>query len=308
MSRRIAILGFAPSRTEAPFDELSWDIWGVNDVYAHVKRVDATFEIHHLQNLGNRRNPKYEEWMRAGCPSGTKASTPIYMVEPRAEWPSSQRFPFEAVRMFYNARHDTDYFTSSIAWLLALAICELTEDVSFTRPDGSEGTIRMAKPGCEIGMWGVDMAHDTEYAGQRPAVEYYAGMARGMGLSLYIPKTSDICKTTAVYGIGTTSPLAIKARMMIEKASQTKQEILGQIQAQQNAAQMLQYQLGCADGTKDTWKYIERVWTQQTDVETGAVLESKDRGLPMPGSPLALEPLSPVQAVPVSDGQPAGVV
>lgn len=268
MSRRICILGFAPSKTEAPYADTSWEIWGVNDVYAHVPRTDATFELHHLQNLGNRRNPNYEKWMTQGCPSGPKPTTPIFMIAPNPAWPTAQAFPFEQVRMYYNQAHGSDYFTSSIAWMLALAVLELTEDV--TLPDGRQ--VRLAKPGCELSMFGVDMAADSEFASQRPAVEYYTGLARGMGLKVFVPSTSDICKSTSVYGVGTTAPLAIKARLKIEEITQQKVQIMQQQQAIQAQAMQLQYQLGTADGAKDTWKYIERAWTQPTDIETGATL------------------------------------
>ena len=43
-------------------------------------------------------------------------------------------------------------------------------------------------------------SHNSEYNEQRPCVEYLVGLARGRGIKVIIPKTSDICKAVAQYG------------------------------------------------------------------------------------------------------------
>lgn len=278
---RIALLGFAGSRVEAPFTDPEWQIWGVNDVYAHVPRVDVTFELHHLQNLGNRRNAKYEEWMKAGCPSGGAAQTKTYMIAPKPEWPTAVAFPFELVRSEMLALYNTDYYTSSIAWMVAAAILELTNPAEIRDENGEVTQVmRVAKAHAELALYGIDMAADSEYASQRPAVEYYVGIARGMGIKVHIPSSSDLCKSTSVYGIGTTAPLAIKARAQLEKITADKVALMNEQAQIQGRAQQIQYQLGTCDGAKETWKYIERVWTQPTDIESGEVREAKDRTVP----------------------------
>lgn len=304
MGRKIALVGFAVSRTEAPYNDPSWEIWGVNDLYAYVPRVDVTFELHHLRNLGNRRNPGYEQWFQNGCPSGGK-QTPIFMCDPQPGWPTAQRFPFEHVRAMFNTMHDTDYWTSSIAWMIGMAIAELSQEARAVDEAGNERTLRVANPGAELALWGIDMAADSEYSSQRPAVEYYVGIARGMGIPVFIAGSSDICKSTAVYGIGTTAPLAIKARANIEHLTQSKVALMQQEQALQSQQLQLQYQKGQIEGAREVWKNIERVWTQPTDIETGQVLEPKDRGAPMADAPLAAS--LPALPVPLTDGQPVGV-
>lgn len=293
------MLGFAETRVEAPFADQTWEIWGCNNVFAYVPRVDVTFELHKLLNLGNRRHAEYFDWMAKGCPSGPRPTTPIFMIEPRPEWPTSQRFPFEKIQAIFQEAHGTDYWTSSIAWMLASAIHELTVEVTVTDESGGERKLRIAAPGAELSLYGINMSADSEYASQRPAVEYYLGIARGMGIPVFIPPVSDLCKSSAVYGLGTTAPLAIKARAMIEQSVAAKQPLL-QRQAQMQQEQLqIQYQLGSFDGQKETWKYIERIYTQPTDIVVGAVLPEKDRGEPMSGAPLALNPA----VVQPSDGQ-----
>jgi hypothetical protein len=69
----------------------------------------------------------------------------------------------------------------------------------------------------EIGLWGINMAQHgkskgigsagwfaSEYARQRPSVEYWLGVAEGKGIKVTIPVQSDILKCSCVYGYHTT--------------------------------------------------------------------------------------------------------
>lgn len=271
-ARKIAIVGFAGSRTEAPYNDPTWEIWGVNDLYMYVPRVNVTFELHALRGLleNGRRNKDYLVWLQKG-------KHPVFMVEPRPDFPSAQRFPFEALLEMFPRR----YMTNSIAWMLGLAIAELTELAAF--PDGRQ--VRVAKQGVQLGMWGVDMAAETEYAAQRPSVEYLVGIADGCGLPLYIPDTSDICKATALYGMDTTAPLRQKLEMKIaelnQSAAQADQQ-LAQLQAQR---EQILFNKGVAEGSKSMAKYIRAAWTMPTDV-VKTPEEGKDRhGEALPTAP-----------------------
>jgi len=173
---KIAIVGFAPSRTLAPFDDKSWEIWGVNELYMapDVKRIDVLFELHDYKwLLEGKRHPEHMEWMR-------KSKIPIWMQEHFEDIPKSLPFPKkQLVDRFGN------YFTNTISWEIAMAM-HIHEQ--------TDGGIK------EIGLWGVDMATDLEYAFQRPSVEYFVGMARGMGIDVKIPSESDLLKNAYLYG------------------------------------------------------------------------------------------------------------
>jgi hypothetical protein len=52
----------------------------------------------------------------------------------------------------------------------------------------------------EIHLYGVDMANGSEYQDQRPSCEYFIGLARGAGIIVAIPSTSDLLKTPILYG------------------------------------------------------------------------------------------------------------
>ena len=46
----------------------------------------------------------------------------------------------------------------------------------------------------------------SEYARQRPSVEYWIGIANGMGIKFHVPPQSDILKSACIYGYHTTEP------------------------------------------------------------------------------------------------------
>lgn len=83
-------------------------------------------------------------------------------------FPEVTRYPFEEV-----ARTTTDYWNSSIGYMLALAIHEQYE---------------------RIHIFGVDMKDGEEYGYQKPNAEYLIGLARGRGIEVVIPDASPLCK------------------------------------------------------------------------------------------------------------------
>ena len=77
------------------------------------------------------------------------------------------------------------YFTSSVAYMVALALLE--------HDNGRK--IDM------IAIYGIDMLTASEYAAQRPCLEYWLGMLKPMGIKKIIPACSALLKANHVYGI-----------------------------------------------------------------------------------------------------------
>ena len=81
------------------------------------------------------------------------------------------------------------YFTSTIAWQVAWAIML-----------GAE----------EIGLWGVDLVQDEEYAYQRNCVEMFFGFALGRGIKITLPTETPLMRCSYLYGFED-DPAIIKA-------------------------------------------------------------------------------------------------
>jgi len=173
---KLAIVGFSPSsREEAPYDNPEYDIWTMNRAWAQpwMKRWDALFELHPLTYIRSSTTYNSErehyDWLIQSH------GKPIYMQEKYPEVPDSVRYPIERMRKKYG-----DFYTSSVAFLLALGI-----DKGYK----------------SIGVWGVDMSAETEYGYQRDSMEYFLGWIMGKGIDLYIPPQCPLLKGR-IYAFG----------------------------------------------------------------------------------------------------------
>jgi hypothetical protein len=168
--KKICIVGFAPGHEKAPYDDPSFEIWGVNEMYMAqgVKRFDVLFELHDYKWIcEGKRYKEHITWLR-------EAKIPLMMQQHFDDIPNSVPFPRKVLEEKYGA-----YFTNTISWEIALAM-HIGVD--------------------EIHIYGVNMATDIEYQSQRPSCEYYIGLARGKGIKVYIPPESDLLKCFYQYG------------------------------------------------------------------------------------------------------------
>jgi len=212
--KKVAIVGYTAHQCLAPWLDDAWEIWGLNDLYEvmpqyneHLLKGDEWervqwFQVHrndHGMIPEGARDPKHGEWLK-------NAKCPVWMFEPLPEVPRAQRYPIEDVlKLFPRA-----YFNNTISWMIAKALL-----------DGFE----------EIGIWGVDMALDgvhgqSEYAHQRPSVEYFVGWADGHGVQFYIPIESEICKCGFLYGKDNITPVR---RKLTDRLEQLKQQEAGTV-------------------------------------------------------------------------------
>src|SRR5204862_1461795 len=84
--------------------------------------------------------------------------------------------------------------TSSIGYMLAMAIAE-GRDADF-KPLNEDAV-------SWIGLYGIDLASDTEYGEQRPNAEYFIGLGRGLGITVEIAEGSALLRADHVYGFET---------------------------------------------------------------------------------------------------------
>ena len=183
MSRQIAIVGLSPSTYEdAPWGDDEWEIWGLpwDSMW---ELIDVHFEMHAIEllKMSTILPPRYFDRLRS--------SKNLYMQQEYEEIPNAKEYPLEEVKDKCG-----DYFNSSISYMLAYAIrlSSLLSSVPHSRV-------------YKIGIWGVDMddieapdsndpSYKTEYKYQRPNLEYLIGFARGLGIEVYIPEQSSLCK------------------------------------------------------------------------------------------------------------------
>jgi len=171
MSKTVVLVGLAPGTREMAFDEPEGvEMWSLNQGHAifateDLPRFTRWFQIHPWDEMISRQNPvfKHLEWLKT-------TTLPVYLEELHPEEvPSGVRYPFEAVCEYLGR----DYFTSAMAFMMALAMYEGFETIK---------------------LYGLEMAHGTEYFDQRPCLEYLAGMAKAKGIEVVVPEVCPLFK------------------------------------------------------------------------------------------------------------------
>jgi hypothetical protein len=170
MSRplKVAIVGTAPSTChKAPYNNEAWQIWSLGANAQAGARFDRWFEMHTKQVLLNvgAWEPMREHFRDAG--------EKLTLGHPMPEFPKAKIYPIALIKSQFG-----DYFTSSIAYMIALAIHMNAE---------------------EIGLWGIDMLDEEEYYHQRACCEYLLGIARGKGIAVYLPPESPLLRASRMY-------------------------------------------------------------------------------------------------------------
>jgi hypothetical protein len=174
--RKVCIVGFSNTRGEAPYADPDMEIWGLNDIFEVIPRVDRLFQVHQRTEVETHTTrtegkPHPERLKELKCP--------IIMGEAWPEIPNSVAIPIKRI-IAATGGEIADYYTNTVSYMIALAIAEEFQ---------------------EIHVYGVDMAVGSEYESQRPSCELFLGIAIGRGIKLVIPPTSDLLKTRFRYGL-----------------------------------------------------------------------------------------------------------
>lgn len=178
--RKVALVGFSSLTLPYVKDSKADEFWTLNHAVfcqSVLPRIDRLFELHHRDWYMRAEMEKaniYDEWLRKAHPF------PIYMQENELTdlVPSGVRYPFEEIvgTLLPHLRRAeggeftetiTKYFTSSIAFMIALAIYEGFDSIE---------------------IYGVDMDNNTEYGYQKSCAEFWIGLALGRGIQVVIPE------------------------------------------------------------------------------------------------------------------------
>jgi len=202
--KKIIMVGSNPrTRNLIPW-EADAEFWTLNEapMNAWVKRWDVLFQIHRrwdwdrLNNLAHPNHPLfikgidspclyckggqekvYADGKEVACPwcvdgiytvPDHRAGKTIVMQDDNEDVPGCVKFDLNQVTEYHNPMSRSPYLTSTLAHMLAYAIQIDPEDVS-------------------IELYGFEAESNTEYAAQRPCIEYWVGYGRGLGMSIEAP-------------------------------------------------------------------------------------------------------------------------
>jgi len=168
---RVAIVGTATSSFDmAPWKNHAIEMWATTSICRHfperAPRVDLWFEMH-PEEIFEKAHRDWWDWALEKQPR-------VMMQDVHPRLSLSEKYPLEEMVSRFGR-----YFTSSIAYMLALAI---------------------DRRAASIDIYGVDMQAGHEYHHQRPCCEYLIGQARGLGIEVFVPEYSALVKADALYG------------------------------------------------------------------------------------------------------------
>lgn len=262
--KKIAICGFAASsRMLAPFDDPEWEIHTLNQLYRHVPRATRHYDIHRNFREDNVEGTDHPRWL-AEC------GIPVYMTQVEPSIPTSIRYPLERV---IERVVGTDYFTSTVAFMVAHAIYEIDQQVEAdvaaldaranalngpeAQADADDALALLRHPGKfrawlsdryaerEIGIFGIDLIVGTEYDFQKACVEYLLGLANARGITVRIPPQSALLKQLWRYGYETEpAQWPIRKKELdrrVESHMQERNKLIAQLQTIDGALQEAGY-------------------------------------------------------------------
>lgn len=228
---KIALVGTCPSsRMLAPYADKSWEIWACSpdNAYGRLPRISAWFEIH-----GDLLWPESSEW-----------GAPRYV-----EWLNSQNFKIYAIdnSAIKNAEEFPKdkmlekfgyyFFTSTFSWAFALAL---------------------VKGATDIGLYGIDMSVNSEYAHQRPALQHFIWLAAQSGVRVTAPDESDILRPPPLYGYADATPMG-------RKLAVRERELQGRVDQMKRQAEELARNIAFLDGAIEDIDYVRKTWPQETN-------------------------------------------
>ena len=165
---KIAILGSAVSSVSlAPIHDHNWEIWACSPANKGLPRCDVWFELH---NTLVKEREGLSEWL-----AYLKAQPKVYMQSVLPDYPGSIEYPLKEMI----EKWGPFWWTSQIAYMLALAIEQKPE---------------------AIGLYGVDMAANSEYNQQRLACQFFIREILKSDIKLIVPPESDILEPAPLYG------------------------------------------------------------------------------------------------------------
>lgn len=176
-NKKVILLGTANTLKITPWGKEDIDYWACAPVTtykeAEGKKIDVLFEMHHMEywtTIIDKLNGIIDK----------NPNTFIFMQQQVPQIKNSITYPLKEVQEFASHPKLRNYFTSSIAYMIALAIYLGYEDID---------------------LYGIHMAADEEeYSLQRSCCEAWLNFGLGKGIGYWLPNESSIMSSDHLYG------------------------------------------------------------------------------------------------------------
>ena len=171
--KKLAIVGAQElTRGNAPWNDDEYEIWTI----AHhakadwCKRFDAVIEVHERSfYTSGYKDPEYFEWLKT-------IEQTVYMIDVHTEVKGAKKYPLAEVKekLLPNIKlngEPINNFCSTADYAIALAVYLGYE---------------------EIDIYGIEMAHSSEYQNQQSSFTFWVGIAVANGVQVNLNCTSGL--------------------------------------------------------------------------------------------------------------------
>ena len=224
---KIALIGSAPSSVRnAPYSDPSWQVWGCSPgAYGVVPkgRSDVWWELHRYEPGQQWFSPEYCQFL--------KDHKRVMVAEHVPQIPNGETIPVAELV----AKYSDWFFTSSVAWMMAVAI-----EMGATK----------------IGLWGVDMAATEEYEVQRSGLHYFAIEAARRGIEVGVPPESDLFRPRFLYGVDEITHSHIKLRVRRHELLSRQADVMNRLESAKQEASFVA-------GALDDLNYMGQTWVDK---------------------------------------------
>jgi hypothetical protein len=173
MNRKVAIVGRAATASYAPYDDHTWDIWGLG--WVTLPRETLLFDIHHpdfkrdedTSHFNSHHNPNGEYFELINGKDVPILCHPDAIGEGPRKFHRGRAFPYEEVLRLT----PTPYLDCTISYMLGYAILRRYEAIS---------------------LWGTHLRGSQREQFQLPSVTYMIGLAQGRGIDVTVSPGSPL--------------------------------------------------------------------------------------------------------------------
>ena len=261
---KVAIVGFCTtSRDLAPYDDPTFEIWGLNRGYLFMPRADRWFDMHGLNilNMQQRRPGNHVQWLK-------DFKGPVYVHQRFEELGDNQVvYPLQQMADFFGERifrvgapmrercesmpcASTDHREPAsggvppdgctCACHAVVAEHDTKREPYLSSSIAYELALAIAEGFEEIHLYGVDLTTEAEYAWQKPGVEFLLGYADGYGTKVVLPGNCPLLKG-ALYGRGFLSE---------RPEHMSYEQMASRLKTLQHDAEMFQIQIARIQGSR----------------------------------------------------------
>ena len=212
MPRKVCFIGTTSTGFSAPFDDPTWEIWGVSARAAYVSRATRWYEIHRLD--GTFTTPGDADNWRAVLRKQCADVPELRMIFPEPDLhPNVKQMEHYKLEARFGGYH----LTSTFAWMWA--------DLLNEEHPGTGKVLGPARDGPgEVMICGVEMEFGTEYSHQRAGMRHFIDLAESHGWKVDRLHGSSFAYEPVPYPFWQDDPLLGK----LEKEKAKAEKFLGQ--------------------------------------------------------------------------------